>query len=106
MRNSELRAIFENWKLPNGVVLPGKFTIELVGKVRGRNYRYYPVLFPTRIEFRDHEGSRCPSQNRSSKRAKRRSARCSKPRFPTGSDKIEPNGRRVFLGAFFFSRRP
>jgi hypothetical protein len=56
MRNSELRAIFENWKLPNGVVLPGKFTIELVGKVRGRNYRYYPVLIPTRVEFRDHEG--------------------------------------------------
>ena len=54
MKIEHLKADFEGWKLPDGRVLAGKYTIEIQ---RSRAFRYVPRLLPTKQEFYDGRGT-------------------------------------------------
>lgn len=53
-----IQATFEGWKLPAGTSVKGPFAIEIKLSGSGRNWRYCPVLLPTRQPFFDERGSK------------------------------------------------
>lgn len=56
-RQLELRATFAGWKLPNGLTpLSGPFEIILEGGKKGKAWRYFALLAPTRSPFHDGDG--------------------------------------------------